>query len=376
MTPTSSLDGVQASDRILVVDDHEINRVLLQEILQQQGYRIDVARDGLETLRAVAETQPDLVLLDVNMPGMDGFEVCRRLRAAVETRGLPIILVTALADREQRLEGIAAGANDYLTKPIDRADLLLRVRNALRMRSLHREVEAQYHQLQRLEQLRDSLVHMLVHDLRTPLTGIRGYLELARMRVAELSAPDVLRDLDEMELSVVELTDMVSDVLDVSRFEAEAMPLSLVSTDLRALAEEAVVAVGRPRHATVELAGSAKAVPIVADATLIRRVITNLVGNAVKFSPRDGIVRVETESSAEGAHLRVVDNGRGIPAEHHERIFDKFGQVGGSAASPVRSSGLGLAYCKLAVQAHGGHIGVSSEVGQGSTFWFVLPVSA
>ena len=374
MTLASVREAVQAQGRILVVDDHEHNRILLQEILEQQGYQIDLASDGLEALRAIAQAQPDLVLLDVNMPGLDGFEVCRRLRAGGESAALPVILVTALADREQRLEGIAAGANDYLTKPIDRADLLLRVRNALRMRSLHREVESQYQELQRLEQLRDSLVHMLVHDLRAPLTGIRGYLELARMRVEELSAPDVLSDFDEMERGVTELTDMVSDVLDVSRFEAQAMPLSPVSTDLRSLAEEAVFVIGRPRHATVELAVSAP-VPVVADATVIRRVITNLVGNAVKFSPRDGLVRVEAESNEAGAQLRVVDQGRGIPPEYHERIFDKFGQVGESSGALVRSSGLGLAYCKLAIQAHGGRIGVQSEEGKGSTFWFILPAS-
>jgi len=374
MTVACVGEAVQAGGRILVVDDHEHNRVLLQEILEQQGYRVETAVDGDGALRAISRAQPDLVLLDVNMPGMDGFEVCRRLRAAGESAALPVILVTALADREQRLEGIAAGANDYLTKPIDRADLLLRVKNALRMRSLHREVESQYQQLQRLEQLRDSLVHMLVHDLRAPLTGIRGYLELARMRVEELSAPDVLKDFDEMERGVVELTDMISDVLDVSRFEAQAMPLSPVQTDLRTLAEEAVFVVGRPRHATVELS-AATPVPVTADPTIIRRVITNLVGNAVKFSPRDAIVRVEAQSTEDGAQLRVMDQGRGVPAEYHERIFDKFGQVGENSGSPVRSSGLGLAYCKLAVQAHGGRIGVSSEPGKGSTFWFLLPLT-
>jgi two-component system, sensor histidine kinase and response regulator len=374
MTLATALEGSQSGCRILVVDDNENNRVLLQEILEQRGYQVEVSCDGLDALRAIAHTQPDLVLLDVNMPGMDGFEVCRRLRAAGESAALPIILVTALSDREQRLEGIAAGANDYLTKPIDRADLLLRVRNALRMRTLHREVESQYQRLQRLEQLRDSLVHMLVHDLRTPLTGIRGFLELARMRVAELSAPDVLQDLDEVERGVVQLTDMVSDVLDVSRFEAGAMPLSPTPTDLRCLAQEAAGAVGRPTQVTLELAGPPDPVAVVADASVIRRVITNLIGNAVKFSPSDGVVRVETGLGEEGAYLRVIDTGQGIPAEYHERIFDKFGQVNGNGGR-LRSSGLGLAYCKLAIQAHSGRIGVQSGAGTGSTFWFILPVS-
>jgi signal transduction histidine kinase len=365
--------GTPSGERILVVDDHEINRALLQEILEQQGYRVELAEDGGAALRAIAGARPNLVLLDVSMPGMDGFEVCRRLRAAADTAALPILLVTALADREQRLEGIAAGANDYLTKPIDRPDLLLRVKNALRLHSLHRRVESQFLELQRLEQLRDSLVHMMVHDLRAPLTGVRGYLGLARMRMEELSAADAVADLDVAERAVVELSDMVSDMLDVSRFEAAAMPLAPVATELRSLAAEAISAVGRPSHVTVELAGPAEPVLLVADPAVIRRVITNLVSNAVKFSPRDGIVRVEARTSAAGAGLEVVDSGRGIPAEQHERIFEKFGQVAGNGGPPVRSSGLGLAYCKLAIEAHGGCIGVRSEAGKGSTFWFVVP---
>jgi signal transduction histidine kinase len=183
----------------------------------------------------------------------------------------------------------------------------------------------------------------------------------------------VLEDFAEMERSIVELTDMVSDVLDVSRFEAEAMPLSLASTDLRSLAEEAVFVVGRSRHATVELFAPAAPVLVVADPAVIKRVITNLVGNAVKFSPREAVVRVELEANEAGAQVRVVDQGCGIPSEYHERIFDKFGQVAGNGNVPIRSSGLGLAYCKLAIQAHGGHIGVVSEEGKGSRFWFMLP---
>ncbi len=361
-----------AGDRILVVDDHQANRDLLQEILVQQGYRVELAEDGGAALRAIEAGPPDLVLLDVSMPGMDGFEVCRRLRAGADTAAVPIILVTALADRERRLEGIAAGANDYLTKPIDRPDLLLRVKNVLAMRRLHRQVESQYVELRRLEQLRDSLVHMMVHDLRSPLTGIRGYLGLVRSTVEELAVPGVLEDLDQAERGVVQLTEMVSDLLDVSRFEAGAMPLDRVPTDLGRLAAEAIASLGRPLPVTIELAGAEQEVPLVADPAVVRRVITNLVANAVKFSPRGGVVRVSAARRGEAAWLEVMDSGRGIPAEYHERIFDKFGQVSGNGPGQVRSSGLGLAYCKLAVEAHGGRIGLRSAPGTGSTFWCVL----
>jgi len=370
---TAARTAGPAPGRILVVDDVEANRVLLQEILQLEGHQVSLASNGADAIRLVGEGDPDLVLLDVTMPGMDGLEVCRALRADPNSAVLPIILVTALADRQQRLEGIAAGANDYLTKPIDRTDLVLRVRNTIGIRRLNREVTEQYQRLRELEHMRDSLVHMLVHDLRTPLTGISGYLQLARMRAEELADASLLADFDQMSQSVTELTDMVSDVLDVSRFESNAMPVKATAVDLRALIAQAIAQVGASRHATVEFHPDEAPVPAHADGDLIRRVIANLVGNAIKFTPRGGVVRVWVGVNGSGPEVRVSDSGPGIPADLHGKIFEKFGQVDGDNRPRVRSSGLGLAYCKLAVEAHRGRIGVESQAGQGSTFWFWLP---
>jgi signal transduction histidine kinase len=363
------------SGRVLVVDDHEANRILLRDILELDGHTTILASSGSEALLAAADPELDLVLLDVNMPGMDGLEVCRRLRADPASTSLVIILVTALAERSHRLDGIAAGANDYLTKPIDRPDLLLRVRNALRLRGLHREIATQYRKLQELEQMRDSLVHMLVHDFRTPLTTISAYLQMAQARVVELADPVLVNDLEEMSQSVDELADMVSDVLDVSRFEAGAMPLRRSSIDLRQIAAEAIASVGGHRRASVEFCPPGESVVALADPDLIRRVIANLLNNAVKFTPLSGQIRVQVASATSGSLVQVQDNGPGIPVEFQGHIFEKFGQAGGTGGRVVRSSGLGLTFCKLAVEAHGGWIGVESEVGKGSTFRFTLPAS-
>lgn len=377
MTVTSTLPpDLPVSGRILVVDDHEANRVLLRDILELDGHVAVLAGSGSEALAlAAADSELDLVLLDVNMPGMDGLEVCRRLRADPATASLPIILVTALAERAHRLDGIAAGANDYLTKPIDRPDLLLRVRNTLRLRRLHREVAEQFRKLQDLERMRDSLVHMLVHDFRTPLTAISAYLQMAQAKVGELEDPVLVNDLEEMSRSVDELADMVSDVLDVSRFESGKMPLRRSSIDLRQIAAEAIASVGAARRASVEYRPPGESVVALADPDLIRRVIANLLGNAVKFTAPDGQVRVQVKSAKAGAEVRVQDDGPGIPADLQAHIFEKFGQALSKGGRAGRSSGLGLTFCKLAVEAHGGWIGVESEVGKGSTFRFTLPAS-
>jgi two-component system sensor histidine kinase/response regulator len=362
--------------RVLVVDDNDANRLLLQELLEQEGHQVLLAANGVEALESAAIDRPDLMLLDVNMPRMDGLEVCRRLRADPATRALPIILVTALAERAHRLEGIAAGANDYLTKPIDRTDLLLRVGSALGLRRLHREVTEQYRQLQVLEKTRDSFVHMMVHDLRTPLTGIMGFLDLARQELAELKQPGLLADLDEVRRGVSALADMVSNVLDVSRSETETMPLRRAPADLGQIAAEAIATLGRLSFATVALEAPPLPVSADVDSDVMRRVIANLVGNAVKFTPRGGAVRVEVSSGSDGAEIRVTDSGPGIPAEYHEKIFEKFGQAEMTKAISGRSSGIGLTFCKMAVEAHGGRIGLRSDVGLGSTFWVSVPPRA
>lgn len=359
--------------RVLIVDDQEPNRLLLTEILRPSGHQTDVAANGPEALAKVAEWEPDLVLLDVHMPGMDGFEVCRSLRASPDTASLPIILVTSLHHREHRLMGIAAGANDYLTKPIDRTDLLLRVRNALHMRRLHQEVAAQYRSLRRLEEQRDSLVHMIVHDLRSPLMGITAYLEFAEAELARLGGQEVLSDLRGARENAQVLAEMVDDMLDVSRFEAGAMPLAPVPVDLVAVVRDAIAAIRWTTGGVAIEVQAAAAVPAFADEPVIRRVVANLVGNAAKFTPPTETVRVELTTGPRGPMVRVIDRGPGIPPEFHGRIFEKFGQLEGGTRMPGRSAGLGLTFCRLAVEAHGGRIGLESAIGEGSTFWFELP---
>lgn len=361
--------------RVLIVDDQDANRLLLRDLLESQGHEVAEAVDGVEALQRVADAAPDVVLLDVGMPGIDGFEVCRRLKADPATATIPVLLVTALSQRDQRLLGIGAGANDYITKPIDKSDLSLRVRNAIRMRQLYVQIEAQYRRLEKLELLRDSLVHMIVHDLRSPLAGIRAYLDLMKMDGEGKLEPEMAESIDEARKVAVDMTEMVSDLLDVSRLEAGRMPLELSQIDLGALATEVAAMVGQASHrVSVRVEASAEQARIIGDASVIRRVITNLVGNAVKFSPTASQIVLLVQGNGTEAKVSVKDRGPGIAPEFHEKIFEKFGQVEAARQGTKHSSGLGLTFCKFAVEAHGGRIGLESVVGRGSTFWFSLPV--
>jgi len=361
--------------RVLIVDDQDANRLLLRELLESQGHEVTEAVEGAEALQRVSEVAPDVVLLDIGMPGMDGFEVCRRLKADPATAPIPVLLVTAMSQRDQRLLGIGAGANDYITKPVDRSDLSLRVRNAIRMRQLHLEVEEQYRRLEKLELLRDSLVHMIVHDLRSPLAGIRAYLDLLKLDGAGKLDVELTESIDGARKVAVEMTDMVSDMLDVSRLEVGKMPLELGPVDVGALVGEAVgVARGAAARVRIRVEPPADKLRIVCDAGVIRRVIANLVGNAVKFTPVSGQVTVLVRGDGTDVRVEVVDTGPGIPEEYHQKVFEKYGQVEAARHGAKHSTGLGLTFCKLAVEAHGGRVGLESAVGKGSTFWLVLPV--
>jgi two-component system, sensor histidine kinase and response regulator len=374
MSRPNAQPASSASGRILVVDDEPRNVLLLQELLGAHGYTVWTAADGEQGLAAALQRSPDVVLLDVMMPGLNGFDVCRRLKGDQNTAMIPVLLVTSLDAREDRLAGIGAGANDFITKPIDTGDLLLRVRNAVTTKRLHDEVTTQFLKLQELEAARETLTHMIVHDLRSPLTGLQGYLDLLRIGVAAGANDDVLECARDAHAVAGHLKEMISQVLDVSRMESGDMPLSLGDVDLVELLPRAVASLGPPPDGIdIIYEAPQRSMVVACDRDAMTRVFANLVGNAFKFSPRRGEVRIGLEGSNGVVRVTISDNGPGIEPAYHKVIFEKFGQAPLGRAGKARSTGLGLTFCKLAVEAHGGKIGVDSSNGGGARFWIELP---
>lgn len=356
---------------ILIVDDTPANLELLAGMLQQRGYEPRPVLSGRRALSAARTDPPDLILLDVRMPEMSGLEVCAELKADAALRDIPVIFITALAETEDKVKAFALGAVDYVTKPFQLEEVLARVNVHLELRRQQRALEEANGELARLEQRRDSLVHMLVHDLRSPLQAVLGGLELARMDHAPQEPEDYML---EVERSVRGLVDMVSCVLDVSRLESEQMPLERTAVDVIALAHATVRKLESLRgRRTIAVEAPAALPPTAADARLLSRILQNLLANALKFTdPRHGVITIRIDAVPDGIRTTVADNGPGIAAEFRERVFDKFKQVEARQQGHVLSSGLGLTFCKLAVEAHGGRIGLESELGQGSAFWFEL----
>ena len=368
--------------RILVVDDNPLNRGALSDLLEAMGYQVDAAEDGDAALARVRSTLPDLILLDIMMPGMNGYEVCRRLKADPRSRNIPVVFVTALSDTEDKVAAIEAGGDDFLTKPFHRPMLLARIRSLLRLKRAGDELESSYRKLQALERLRDDLMKMIVHDLKSPLMGVLGTLEIITDGDLGPLSAEQQRLLADAHQRGDDMLHLIDDLLELTQLEESRLTLQLTELEagalLREVAEEWRV---RVEHGAAELALD-KPPPLHfrADEHLIRRVFGNLLGNAVKHGGSN--LRIQLSAAPEpqadgggtGVRFTVADNGVGIPEAYHDMIFHKFGSVG-RVRSELRSSGLGLTFCKLAVEAHGGRIWLQSGEGKGSAFHFVLPAS-
>ena len=355
---------------ILVVDDTIENLRLLVGILTDRGYDARPVTNGAEALQAAAHDPPDLVLLDVTMPGMNGFEVCAKLKAAPASREIPVIFLTALTDVQDKLAGFGAGGVDFITKPFQVEEVVARVATQVALKRSRQALSESLARLQQMEQLRDDLVKMIVHDLRGLLTVVLANLELARPDISGEPGEDV----DSAMKAAKAATQMSNTLLDVSRMEEGKMPLVLKPCDLVAIAQESKDSLGALDATRTITIASPAAVMATCDRDLIRRVIDNLVSNAVKHTPSGGRIAIELTPGPARTRVAVSDDGRGVPEELRGRLFEKFAGVHTRDRKASHSAGLGLAFCKLAVEAHGGTISVAAATPRGSIFAFELPV--
>lgn len=357
---------------ILVVDDSELNRMMMESFIDPLGHRVVHAGDGKEALAIVSKTKPDLILLDVMMPEMDGFEVCRRLKSSPVTRTIPVIIITALDKTEDNVRGIEAGADDFLTRPFDAVVLAARMKALLQTKSLNDEIG-------KLEQLKDDLTRMIVHDLRTPLTSIRMSLETLsdRMKSDDAQCSELLQfAFADVEQALL----LINNLLDLGKLEAHKMELHREDTSLVELLQETVTRL-RPlamHHGlTVEVAASATEVFAEVDRILMSRVVSNLLSNAIKFAEKGTAIRLDSAELSDG-HVEVVVSNQGtdIAPEDRQTIFEKFGQAGATKSQHNLGTGLGLTFCRLVVEAHRGTIEAASpgrHYSHGASFIVRLP---
>ena len=350
---------------VLVVDDTEANRLLAQATLEDEGYRVVLAGGGEEGVAAFEREQPDCILLDVRMPGVDGIAACERIRALPHGAEIPVLFFTAVRDVDTFDRALAAGGDDFLTKPVRPTELVVRVQAALKLRRMRTELHDHYELLKRqrdalmrLQLQKERLMAFVVHDLKNPVSAMDLH---AQFLLRERGLPESAREsATQIRAEARQLNRMILNLLDISKADEGQLSPKLSPVDVASLvadvAGELEVAA---RHREVKLVIEAAPVMIHADEDLLHRMLANLLENAIRHAPAGTTVGVTIAASAEGVEIRITNAGEGISHEMREKIFEAFVQVEGDGQPRSGGGrGLGLAFCKLAVEAHGGRIWV------------------
>lgn len=378
VSPPTSAPFLLNGRKVLIVDDDRVNIRILAGILQSEGFVLAEAESGERALEVYATFRPDLVLLDVVMPGIDGFETCRRMKTEYGPKSAPVIFITARSESDDVVEGLGAGGVDYLPKPFKPKEVLARIRSHLQNRILVEQQKALVEQLSKANHAKNRFLGMAAHDLRNPLASIRGIAEfLQEGTVGPLSA-EQLDLVHTIHGAAQSMLDMVNELLDVATIESGELKLQRGVHDMTDLVSKGVAAINREaarKQTRVVFDPPPAPVRVQIDPAKMRQVVDNLLSNAVKYSPPGSTITANLAGNdASGTcSFAVRDQGPGIPEGERDRLFKDFSQLSNKPTAGEKSTGLGLAICRKIVDAHHGAIVAENLPGGGCEFRVTLP---
>jgi signal transduction histidine kinase len=369
---------------ILIADDNPTNLNVLFEYLSAQGYRVLIAEDGVGAIEQTQYGLPDLILLDVMMPGLDGFETCEKLKESPKTRDIPVIFMTAISETAYILKAFSVGGVDYITKPLQREEVLVRVRNHISIRVLQRELKAEIEVRQKAEEElrvinagKDVFFSILAHDLKNPIGGLLGLSE-ALVEILSADADETVR---EVALDILNTSRQVGDLLldllswaqmQLGKLEPVPEKVSILKEIEIAVALVGVAARAKKLEIVNEIT---EPIEIYCDLRMNDTVLRNLLNNAVKFTPEGGTIRVSAEKKEHELVITVADSGRGIPADLIPGLFRLGENKSTFGTAGEKGTGLGLPLSRDMVEKNGGKIWVDSTPGVGSSFHFTVPLA-
>lgn len=367
----------QVLPTILVVDDTQQNVQVLTQMLRGKQYKVLAAFNGEDAIALLSRKTPDLILLDVMMPGMDGFETCREIRQDPAYNDIPIIFLSSLSDVEAKVKALESGGVDYITKPFQQLEVLARIELHLRLGQLELERQQNVIRLEKMNKEKDEVLGIISHDMRNPIGGIIGISNFLRT-----DGPSDETELADMltliESSAERLLLLVNDLLDIALLEANSLQLTFSNTDIGAYVYNVMqlhYATAKSKGVKLSMIETLDGIKAEVDVSKFSQIIGNLISNAIKFTTDGGTVKMEIGLNADASQLQVqvIDSGIGIPKELMPKLFEKFGAQR-RGTSGEKGTGLGMPLIKRYVELHQGTITVESMERIGSTFTVQIPL--
>ncbi|WP_442589582.1 hybrid sensor histidine kinase/response regulator [Pedobacter sp. AW31-3R] len=368
---------------ILIVDDTPENLISLKKVLERHNFEVDTASSGEEALKKVLKNAYVLIILDVQMPGMDGFEVAEAIAGYSKAKETAIIFLSAVNTELNFItKGYSSGGLDYITKPVDMNILLLKVQTFYRIYEQSRKlIEIQNTLLEEIEirkkaeRKKDEFISIASHELKTPLTSVKGYVQLLERSIDKGDTPTVKKHLQKAQVQLDKLNDLIADLLDISKIESGKLKFNKKHFDLNVLLDGIVEIIHQSNPEFTILKRGTVPQLIYADEMRIEQVIVNFLTNAIKYAP--GTTEVHIDVSVEGEELKVAvrDFGIGIEKAQQESVFDKFYRVEETAIH-FQGLGIGLYISAEIIRRHQGTVGVNSALGEGSEFYFKIPLNS
>lgn len=354
---------------ILIVDDVPKNVQVLGTLLKKIDCNLAVAMNGQQALQTIEKVRPDLILLDIMMPGIDGYEVCRRLKLVDETKNIPVIFLTAKAEAEDIITGYELGAVDYLTKPFIGSELLSRVKTHLALKQVKENLEEEI-------AAKNKFFSIISHDLKGSLSIILSFVQLLQNNHQSLSRGETDELLGDIESTSRNTLDLLDNLLEWARSQTGRIRFNPVQLNLGAIVDDILRSSGDlARSKNIELGSVVNAQNIFADRNMLLLILRNLVSNAIKFTHGGGKVSVGAVYPNGSVKIYVADTGVGIDGKKVEQLFKIDNKVSTPGTENEPGNGLGLILCKEFIQHHGGEIGIESVPGKGTTVWFTLPLN-
>ncbi|MEQ8190665.1 MAG: hybrid sensor histidine kinase/response regulator [Candidatus Eremiobacterota bacterium] len=376
---------------ILIVDDNSVSIRMLVHVLKKKDYDIAISRNGCQAINMLEDIHPDLILLDIMMPDLDGFKVCRTLKDNPRTREIPVIFLTAKEETEDLVQAFELGAVDYVTKPFNGLELLARVQTHLDLKFARdtqrellikleenlKEIKEKNEKLEELNKIKNEFLGMAAHDLRNPLGVIQVTSEyLLLLDLNNNMSEEQIDLLREINTSSEYMRDMLNELLDITAIESGQLKLEIKVEDYIKFLKH-IIKLNKPladrKEISLELKVKDIIPPMSFDRNKITQVLNNLITNAIKFSWPDTEISIEVRKEDDFIVTGIIDQGQGIPFDEISNIFKPFQKTSVKATAGERSTGLGLAITKKIVEGHGGKISVESTVGKGTKFYFTLP---